>query len=361
MDSYSNSLRSSFEDTSFPDGEHTDVEQNPIIDDHQDSEEDEQQFTPIEIENPVLEELKELLEYSIISRKEYERQVQILLKNLTEEPLKEEAKPVEEKEEPEEIELSRYEEIENKDGTFTTKTYTTNAEGQRILITRIVKRTKVQRKVPKRVIERRKILKFGRCAGQPPGPEEGVTQIGDLVHLETPKASDKKEEKKTNVKTVAAIKCRNCNEPGHWTKDCPHPRSALEKTKEIADALSEQSETQSESEVEDTKGSYVPPHLRKNAKSSHSNQPEEQVITSLRVINLDYEAEEHDLRTLFECVGRVKRATIARDRHTRESRGMGYVDMYSREDCEKAIERLDGHAYGQQVLHVEFVKPKKKF
>lgn len=375
MDSFSNSPRSSFEDE-----RETEFEQEFVQVSHGKKhtekliEKDDTQSQPrklsssetlpliqdVFVDNPVFNELKELLEYCIISQKEYDRQVKILLENLETKELQKEEEPSK-KEEPEEIELSRYEEFQNKDGTFTTKTYTTNAEGQKILITRIVKRTKVQRKVPKRVIERRNLIKFGRCAGQPAGPEEGVTQMGDLVHLEAPKASDQKEEKKPTFNTVSAIKCRNCNEFGHWTKDCPHPRDALELTRKISESISEQSESETESQQDETKGSYVPPHLRKSSRSTeHQYDDDDDEIKSLRVTNLDFDATDRDLKELFEHIGRVRKAHVAKDRNTKESRGMGYVDMYSKEDCEEAIKRLNGHPYGQLILRVELVKPKKR-
>ncbi len=395
MDSYSNSLRSSTEELPFIEEEDQfdavpidDVDgfiegslsSHPPLKQTISENQEEEDTKPIEINSPVLKELQELLYYSFISKTEYDRQLKILLENLQKspkipvepvdippkisKPLSSSSSSYSHKED--EIELSRYEEIENKDGTITTKTYTTNAEGQRILITRIIKRTKIIKMVPKRVIERRNILKFGRCAGTPKGPEEGVTQIGDLVYLES--LNNKEEEKTKTINTVAAIKCRNCNESGHWTKDCTHSKQAIDQIKALESELSEleyneklneePSEKVNEKldEYKDT-GSYVPPHLRK--KSTLQNHENTEELTSLRITNLDNDATDYDLKTLFEYVARVKRATIARDRNTKESRGMGYVDMFTQEDCEAAIKRLNGYTYGNQVLHVEFVKQNK--
>ena len=312
-------------------------------------------------------DIEELFEYNIISEQEYNNRVSELFINEdvlntinNEEESKTEIDHVTNTN-TEEEEVYRYEEIENKDGTFTTKTYTTNNEGQRILITRLIKREIVTKKVPKSVIQRRNILKFGRCIGSPSGPEEGVTTFGDLVVLEKSQTTNNTTTQSTTQKPVSSftsvVKCRNCNESGHWTKDCPHRKESLDVIRSITTTLPPSIESS-------TNGSYVPPHLRRTQSNSsdhpqHYSQDHSQ-LQSLKVINLDFEASEQDLRILFEHFGKVKRATIVKDHRTRESKGMGYVDMLLFEDGEKAIEKLHGYLYGNQVLHVEWAKPRNK-
>lgn len=275
-----------------------------------------------------------------------------------------------------EVELYKCEEIDNGDGTFTTKTYTTNELGQTVLITRLIKRVKVKRMVPKRVIERRNILKFGKCAGQPPGPEDGVTMLGDLVTFEKPQTDNKESEQSSKISSV--IRCRNCDEHGHWTKDCKRPKTTLliddqydgvdEGLVQSSSQLSNFSHSSLESrgasptrksnerKDEDKTTSYVPPHLR----STGVGESVDNTPRSIRITNLDYDTTQDDLRQLFECFGKVKRATIVKDRKTGENIGIAYIDMYEQSSAELAITKLDGYGYGNMILKVEFSKQRNK-
>ena len=66
-------------------------------------------------------------------------------------------------------------------------------------------------------------------------------------------------------------------------------------------------------------------------------------LPTLRISSLSVDAEDEDLRSLFEKFGRVARANVVRDRETRESKGFGFVSFESRKDAEKALGAMNGY------------------
>ena len=65
-------------------------------------------------------------------------------------------------------------------------------------------------------------------------------------------------------------------------------------------------------------------------------------LPTLRITSLSVDAEDEDLRALFEPFGRVARANVVRDRETRISKGFGFVSFDSRKDAEKALGKMNG-------------------
>jgi len=68
-------------------------------------------------------------------------------------------------------------------------------------------------------------------------------------------------------------------------------------------------------------------------------------LPTLRITSLSVDAEDEDLRDLFEPFakfGRVARANVVRDRETRESKGFGFVSFDSRKDAELALSKMNG-------------------
>ena len=65
-------------------------------------------------------------------------------------------------------------------------------------------------------------------------------------------------------------------------------------------------------------------------------------MISIFVGNLDYNASESDVRSLFEPHGRVASVRIMSDPSTNRSRGFAFVSMPSLDDAEEAIQRLSG-------------------
>ena len=198
--------------------------------------------------------------------------------------------------------------------------------------------------------------------GKPSGPESGVTSFGELVFFETPTAKNTEQKSKQNdgVKATfggSTIVCRKCGESGHWTMKCPHPDSALQNLGIPLPEIPQYSETE-DSPEESNK--YIPPSRRTRTEGDEGNDEFTQK-TNIRISNLDETATNDDLRDLFERFGHVKSARVITDRNTNMSRGFGYVDFGDEESAQSAMDRLQGYAYGHQILSLSWAKPKRRF
>merc|ERR1712205_263424 len=100
---------------------------------------------------------------------------------------------------------------------------------------------------------------------------------------------------------------------------------------------------------------YLPPSLRTGAggkaggKGDMSGQE-----ASLRITNLSEDAREGDLQELFGQFGRLQRVFLAKDMNTHMSKGFAFVTYYSREDGQKAMNKLNGHGYDNLILQVQW-------
>ncbi|KAI0079543.1 hypothetical protein K474DRAFT_1591839, partial [Panus rudis PR-1116 ss-1] len=63
---------------------------------------------------------------------------------------------------------------------------------------------------------------------------------------------------------------------------------------------------------------------------------------NLHVSNLSHRVDTRELEQAFAKVGRVKKAQVMYDPHSRESRGFGFVTMETAEEAEAAITALNG-------------------
>ena len=379
------------------------------------------------------DELNELFEYSIISQKEYDRQLSILLSpceinnvddhvghNMDVDICNVNCNEIEEStinndydndgsdKKYEDYEDYEYDSQGNK--LLVKYLYKKNEDGKDVLVVRKIMQTNISHCVLSRVLKRRQIVKFGKCAGKPPGPEEGITCLGDLVYLELagekennpngnnsvkqpPNQStsqstnqqnnrDKKPHLKSSVSSVSTIVCRNCKEPGHWTKDCKISVIAIPDIDFGNKQYSSGSESKSgspslsvasSSSTGTTGGKYVPPSRRGHNQSSQHNQynqhnqqhsfksehnNNDNNSGNIRIGNLDEDANEDDLRDLFHTFGEIKRINVVKDRRTNQSRGFAYVEFYSPKDADEAVEKLHGRPYGNQVLNVCISYPK---
>lgn len=70
--------------------------------------------------------------------------------------------------------------------------------------------------------------------------------------------------------------------------------------------------------------------------------------TTVFVSSLPYNATTTDLVTHFSFIGPVHHGFIAKDKETGTSKGVGYVTYAMREDADRAIEELDGGAFGDK-------------
>ena len=81
-------------------------------------------------------------------------------------------------------------------------------------------------------------------------------------------------------------------------------------------------------------------------------------MKKLFVGNLDFNATEASLRTLFEPYGAVESVHIATDRDTGRARGFAFVEMADSGGADKAITALNGTNVGGRALNVNEARPK---
>ncbi|CDY36332.1 BnaA01g30860D [Brassica napus] len=108
------------------------------------------------------------------------------------------------------------------------------------------------------------------------------------------------------------------------------------------------------------KAAYIPPSMRAGADRSAggSDMRRRNDENSVRVTNLSEDTREPDLMELFHPFGAVTRVYVAIDQKTGVSRGFGFVNFVSREDAQRAINKLNGYGYDNLILRVEWATPR---
>jgi transformer-2 protein len=74
---------------------------------------------------------------------------------------------------------------------------------------------------------------------------------------------------------------------------------------------------------------------------------------NLHVSGLSHKVDTRDLEAAFAKIGRVKKASVMYDPHTRESRGFGFVTMETAEEAEAAVTALNTTDLMGKVMNVE--------
>lgn len=109
-------------------------------------------------------------------------------------------------------------------------------------------------------------------------------------------------------------------------------------------------------------GKYVPPSMRGggNRTGERMGGPglNRDDLPTLRVTNLSEDADDDDLRELFSRFGRVVRVYVGRDRETGICKGYAFVSFESREDADRARQRVDGKGYDNLILSVGWSVPR---
>lgn len=83
----------------------------------------------------------------------------------------------------------------------------------------------------------------------------------------------------------------------------------------------------------------------KGGKGSTASESKNQNSTVF-VSSLPYNATSTDLVTHFSFIGPIRHGFVATDRETGKSKGVGYVTYAMKEDAERALEELNGSAFG---------------
>jgi cold-inducible RNA-binding protein len=81
-------------------------------------------------------------------------------------------------------------------------------------------------------------------------------------------------------------------------------------------------------------------------------------MKSIFVGNLNFEATEDAVRSLFETYGTVERVNIILDRDTGRAKGFGFVEMSVPAEADQAIAALNGQDLGGRALNVNEARPK---
>jgi RNA recognition motif-containing protein len=81
-------------------------------------------------------------------------------------------------------------------------------------------------------------------------------------------------------------------------------------------------------------------------------------VKNIFVGNLDFNASEEAVRSLFERYGQVNSARIMTDRETGRSRGFAFVEMENEGEADQAITALNGYTLDGRALNVNEARPK---
>jgi cold-inducible RNA-binding protein len=81
-------------------------------------------------------------------------------------------------------------------------------------------------------------------------------------------------------------------------------------------------------------------------------------VKNIFVGNLDFNASEEAVRSLFERYGQVNSARIMTDRETGRSRGFAFVEMENEGEADQAISALNGYTLDGRALNVNEARPK---
>jgi len=247
----------------------------------------------------------------------------------------------------------------DENGVKTTIEYKLNDKGQRVKITRKYRLYKTVTRYNKRVEERKKWKKFGDCAGLPPGPESGITSIGEEVFLTLGTSQQREEEKKDASNVPANVQCRTCLKTGdHYTLKCPY-KAALPGA---ADNEINNNNNDEPSKDGASGSKYIPPYMRgagRGGDGDDNGMRRRDEGSTVRVTNLSEETKEPDLQELFRPFGPISRVYLAKDKLTNLSRGFAFINFVHHDDAARAIEKLSGFGYDHLILHLEWAKPSK--
>lgn len=159
-------------------------------------------------------------------------------------------------------------------------------------------------------------------------------------------------------KGAVLMVCRTCGKKGdHWTSRCPYKDLAPQSEGFVDKPPTADGSVTATSGP--AKGTYVPPSLRAGAeRTTGSDMRRRNDENSVRVTNLSEDTREPDLLELFRPFGAVSRVYVAIDQKTGMSRGFGFVNFVSREDAQRAINKLNGYGYDNLILRVEWATPR---
>ncbi|KAJ1627767.1 hypothetical protein T492DRAFT_1022313 [Pavlovales sp. CCMP2436] len=291
--------------------------------------------------------------------------------------------------------LNRVETAVDRHGYKQVTIFKINDHNRKVKCVQTIKVDKKQVRLPKAVLTRRQLSKFGRCSDQPAGYHgaghqfsgESVTSfdITELVLDLKPKSQKLEESNKAaekafqNTQTGAFVAWRPSNRPTGADGAAPEGEDGPSRTTFTATGAREWAEKNgvagtgtrpAGSSLEALAsgarggpgGSYVPPSMRNadGSRNMDAKMPERDDTTTVRCSNLSDDVTDQDLRELFRRFGSIQRVYLAKDRETGLSRGFAFINFYERDDAQKSIDKLDGHGYDHLILSVSWAAPSDK-
>lgn len=233
-------------------------------------------------------------------------------------------------------------------------------------------------KLPRTVVERKKLSKFGDASSDPPGVNPATTIVGDEVLMQFLNNKEESMKEEPQSAQIPKIQCRLCK-GDHWTTKCPL-KDIYEKMNNMdmgkSDATDSGRKTDRNEPASSSSEAYRPPSLRNSGANPQGgvappsgtgsgggrgkyNDSGKDEFT-IRVTNLPEETAENDLVELFNPFGKVNRIFLAKDKNTQASRGFAFVNFQRKEDAQRAIWGVNDFGYHHLILKVEWAKPSKE-
>lgn len=240
-----------------------------------------------------------------------------------------------------------------------------NSKGQKVRTTIKYRVKEIRTKVPKRVVERRNIPRFGDAKIG----EENVTITNkDFITMDHPDDNDDDNDP-TLKNTLQSFAQKQQERSLIRELENDHENDSELPTDSAADSRSGSSATAGQA----SGSSYVPPNMRNRAGGASTATSSLQAMATansddntIRVSNLTKDVTDADLMELFEPFGRVHRVYLpkvdridASGRTVKEPKGFAFIAYLRKEDAEAAMERLQGHGYAHLILKLEWARPNR--
>lgn len=255
-------------------------------------------------------------------------------------------------------------------------TFSENAKGQKIRTTVKYRIKEVKTKIPKRVVARRHLQKFGDAKEG----EENVTLTDKtIITMDHPDDQMIEEQEDPTIKNTLANFIQKQQERS-LNREINDPDLMPE-----SDAYDKSDDKGLSSSFDDkfssgVPGRYVPPGSRSgggdarmagrddrmggNLGGGGANQGADD--NTIRVSNLTKNVTEDDLRELFGRFGNISRVYLPKMEKTengktfKEPKGFAFISFSNKEDAERALDRLQGHGYDHLIIKLEWAKPNKE-
>jgi translation initiation factor 3 subunit G len=233
---------------------------------------------------------------------------------------------------------------DEKAGTKTVISYRLEPNGQKVKVTSKFKIATKTKKVSARVAERASWGKFGKSLTT----NDAQTIVSrDEIRIEDPKDGDGTD---TREHDAILLQITSGLQQGSQGREL-QIRMGLDPDAARKGGLYNPLVAQGGSAGGGPGDKYVPPSMRGGGGGQREERDES---NTLRVTNISEDAQERDLKDLFEKFGPVMRIYLAKDKETGQSRGFAYVTYQRREDAQAAMNALNGYGYDHLILKVEW-------